>query len=130
MKAKSVWLQGLVACSGSLIAFALNGQELADGVWAGTRTGPQDSSPVLDVEMRITNRPDGTIALYVLHALGISQAENVQLENGTLSYTFAVPGRDVRSNCELELQEDGSYRGPCLGSNGAEFVYSYSPPRG
>jgi hypothetical protein len=116
--------------SSFLIPFCdLSAQELAEGVWEGIRTVPSNSLSPVAVSMRVENAGGSQPSIVILHVLGSRRATDVEFEGGELRYSFKVPGRDVVSECALRLQDDGRFSGPCSGDNGAEFMYTYHPPR-
>ena len=108
------------------IPASLQAQALQEGTWPGTivrdNGPPEDASFEVKIEaqkLTITyNSPVGAIPL-----------EDIRLEGDTLSYVYTIGG-GLNISCTLKQQEDGSYTGQCMNSEGLGGRHTMNPPTG
>ncbi len=106
------------------------GQGLTAGTWSGTIAPPDD--PVFDVEYEVSYDEEGALQMAVLPppASGAPPRipfQDVVLEDGTLTFSWNA---GVTLNCELLLQEDGSFEGECVDASGVPGILTMVPPEG
>ena len=108
-------------------ASSVSGQSLETGTWAGDIVGP--GGELLAVEFRVEQAEDG-LAITLLPPPDVGAPDEVpvtdiRLEDDLLYFTFS-PGTDV--DCELALQDDGSYTGDCTDETGESGQVTMYPP--
>jgi len=97
-------------------------QRLQAGTWTGTVTPP--SGPIVDATFEVAESGDSvTIVLKV--EFGDFPFSNIRIAEDRLMFRFEP---DTSVDCTLMLQEDGSYSGDCIDSNGEKGVIVMRPP--
>lgn len=128
-----------VAC---VFVSTLESQELSEGTWSGTvvRIGQGQGNPQPQrVSLEVKKSPDPHATwrpgkgdvwnVTFVFQQGRSQATNLRLENGSLS--FSHKRGDIQMNCRLDRQPDGAYQGQCVGDGDARrFRITLTPPKG
>ncbi len=124
------------------LASTLQGQELQEGTWSGTRArlGAQGGGNVRPqrISIEIAKAPDPHSAWrpekrQVLTVTLIAQQERFQvsdfrIEPESLSFSYR---EETQVTCRLERQTDGAYHGNCFGDGGGgRFRVTLSPPKG
>ena len=140
MKCSIVHLGLVIALAWSLSS-TLQGEQLKEGTWSGSwvSVGGNNSNPrPRSVSIEVKKGPDphwrwrlgqGELLTAIIVAnQGVhSQLGNVQLDKGTLSYSFQHD--DATVNCRLSLREDGAYEGDCVGlGRGGRRHLTLTPP--
>ena len=110
-----------------LAATSVHGQTLEAGTWSGDIVGP--GGEFLAVEFEVAQGEDG-LAIDLIPPPDVGAPESlpltdIRLEEGVLYFMFS-PGTDVQ--CELALQEDGSYTGECSDPDGDTGIVTMYPP--
>lgn len=102
-------------------------QQLEEGNWTGTATGPDGMT--YDVIYEIKNTEEGqTLTLQVPEAGMAVPAEELKLEGDKLTFFFAVDMDSIA--CSLERQDDGSFEGECIDQDGGGGWLVMKPPSG
>ena len=105
-----------------------SGQSLAAGTWEGDIVGP--GGEFLAVEFQVEHGAEGlTIDLIPPPDVGAPESiplTDIRLEDDVLYFMFS-PGVDV--DCELALQDDGSYSGDCTDPDGESGQVTMYPPK-
>ena len=140
MKCSIVHLGLAIALAWSLSS-TLQGEQLKEGTWSGSWVSVGGSNPnprPRSVSIEVKKGPDphwrwrlgqGELLTAIIVAnQGVrSQLGNVQLDKGTLSYSFQH--EDATVNCRLSLREDGAYEGDCVGpGRGGRRHLTLTPP--
>lgn len=113
----------LVACAAITAGAALvQAAELATGEWSATVTPPMGQATPATLTV---GEADGQLQIS-LAVMGMNFAfRDIVLTDVGLSFTW-TPGVDVQ--CELELQDDASFDGPCTDTNGGMGRIRMMPP--
>ena len=127
---RSIVHLGLAITLAWSLSSTLQGEQLKEGTWSGSwvSVGGNNSNPrPRSVSIEVKKGPDPhwrwrlgqgeLLTAIIVAGQGVrSQLSNVQLDKGTLSYSFQQ--EDTRVNCRLSLGEDGAYEGDCVGEGG------------
>ncbi len=139
MKCSIVHLGLAIALAWSLSS-TLQGEQLKEGTWSGSWVNPKSKNGnprPRSVSIEVKKGPDphwrwrlgqGELLTAIIVAnQGVrSQLSNVQLDKGTLSYSFQH--EDTTANCRLSLREDGAYEGDCVGAGLGQRHLTLTPP--
>ncbi len=139
MKRSTVHLGLAIALAWSLSS-TLQGEQLKEGTWSGSwvNVNSKSGNPrPRSVSIEVKKGPDphwrwrlgqGELLTAIIVAPpGVrSQLSNVQLDKGTLSYSFQY--KDTTVNCRLSLREDGAYEGDCVGIGRGRRHLTLTPP--
>ena len=139
MKRSIVHLGLAIALAWSLSS-TLRGEQLKEGTWSGSwvRVGRTNNNPrPRSVSIEVKKGPDPhwrwrlgqgeLLTATIVANQGVnSQLSNVQLDKGTLSYSFQY--KDATANCRLSLGEDGAYEGDCVGAGLGQRHLTLTPP--
>ncbi len=126
MKCSIVHLGLVIALAWSLSS-TLQGEQLKEGTWSGSWVnvgGSNDNPRPRSLSIEVKKGPDPhwrwrlgqgeLLTAIIVASQGVrSQLGNVELDKGTLSYSFQHD--DATVNCRLSLREDGVYEGDCVG---------------
>lgn len=122
MRYRPMWAQilGLGLAIGPLSAAA---QELPTGTWTGVVQLPNGAN--VPSQFEVASTPDGVTITWMVPSGASFDATEVTVEAGRITFTIFAPGE---ARCDLEVQEDGSYEGGCLGSEDRRSSMTMIPP--
>ena len=135
---RSIVHLGLAITLAWSLSSTLQGEQLQEGTWSGSWVNPKSNNPrPRSISIEVKKGPDphwrwrsghGEVltATFVGRNGLHSQLTNVQLDKGTLSYSF-LQG-DATVNCRLSLGEDGAYEGDCFGASLGRRHLTLAPP--
>ncbi|MDH3734062.1 MAG: hypothetical protein OEU54_11030 [Gemmatimonadota bacterium] len=102
----------------------LAAQELAEGTWTGSITTPDAA---FDIQFEVAGEGEElAVTMIILEAGQEMPFETVELVDDMLTLGFVLP--NVTVTCELAGNEDGSYAGECVGSDGEGGHMTMVPP--
>ena len=106
----------------AVVPAALLAADLPTGEWTGTVTPPEGTATPATFTV---GQADGQTAISV-SVMGLNlEFREIEITDDGLAFTW-TPGPDVR--CQLELQDDSTYSGPCTDTEGGTGHITMVPP--
>ncbi len=121
MRGRILCLMALALCA---LPVSAGAQKLKAGTWTGTIKPPDADAIAATFEVRVAG---DTTHLTLKTPMGELLASGIKVEAKRLLFTFS-PG-DATVRCTLLLQDDKSFAGDCLDSDGGKGVIVMIPPK-
>ena len=104
-------------------------QDLQEGTWTGALTPMNHPEMATPLTYDVRHVGDSlAISFGMPGSPELMATREVALVADTLHFAFDEPEADVRLDCALGRQEDGSYAGRCADAEGKSATFTMIPP--